>query len=269
MVEVLRQPAVAGQFYPGTLKYLKRELSRCFSDMHERTVDVIGAVVPHAGYVYSGIPAAHVFAVLPEADTYVLLGPNHTGMGSLVAVSQDTWSTPLGEVTADKYLIKKLAGGIIDLDETAHRYEHSIEVQLPFLQYRFSHAFQIVPICMGLQDQETAVEVGDQIFRAVQDSDKKIVIIASSDFSHYVPDTAARDTDKYLIESIQALDVDEFYRRIAERNASACGYGPISAMLTASKALGAQTCTLLKYATSADVSGDISGVVGYAGIIVY
>lgn len=264
----MRRPAVAGQFYPGDLKHLKRELNRCFSDTSDKTLDVIGAVVPHAGYVYSGATAASVYALLPKADTYVFIGPNHTGMGSLVAASQDTWSTPFGDITTDKDLVKKLAGGIIDLDEKAHMYEHSIEVQLPFLQHRFSHEFQIVSICMGLQDQETAMEVGDELFKAIKDSDKKIVIIASSDFSHYVPDKVARDTDNYLIESVKALDVDEFYRRIAERNASACGYGPISAMLTASKALGAKEGTLVKYATSADVSGDTSGVVGYAGIIV-
>ncbi|HUW68099.1 MAG TPA: MEMO1 family protein [Candidatus Nanoarchaeia archaeon] len=264
----MRQPAVVGQFYPGDLKHLKRELNRCFSETTNKTLDVIGAVVPHAGYVYSGATATSVYAVLPEADTYVFLGPNHTGAGSLVAVSQENWSTPLGEVPVDKDLVKKLAGGIIDLDEIAHKYEHSIEVQLPFLQHRFSHEFQIVSICMGLQDQETAMEVGDQLFKAISDSDKRIVIIASSDFSHYVPDKIARDTDNYLIESVLTLDVDEFYRRIAERNASVCGYGPISAMLTASKALGVQKGTLLKYTTSAEVSGDTSGVVGYAGIII-
>jgi predicted class III extradiol MEMO1 family dioxygenase len=224
-VHDLRRTAVSGQFYPGIPKYLKKELKRCFTNITGGVRDVTGSVVPHAGYPYSGTTAAHVYTTLPEADTYVLLGPNHTGLGSVVAVSRETWNTPLGDVPANKELVKQLLGGIIDLDESAHQYEHSIEVQLPFLQYRFSHEFSIVPICMGLQDQETATPVLE-------------------------------------------LDVDRFYQRLAERNASVCGYGPISAMLTASKALGASKGTLLNYTTSGDVTGDTSAVVGYAGIII-
>jgi len=199
----LRRTAVSGQFYPGIPKYLKRELKRCFTNITGGVRDVTGAVVPHAGYLY---------AALPEADTYVLLGPNHTGLGSVVAVSRETWNTPLGDVPANKELVKQLLGGMIDLDldESAHQYEHSIEVQLPFLQYRFSHEFNIVPICMGLQDQETATEVGDQLAQAIKDSDNRIVIIASSDFSHYVEDSVAKETDNYLIEPVLELDVDGF-----------------------------------------------------------
>lgn len=263
----MRQTAVAGQFYPADPKHLKRELNRCFSHSTLNARDVIGAVVPHAGYIYSGITAAYVYNALPEAETYVFIGPNHTGLGSAVAVSLDNWKTPLGIIPSDVDFAKKLAGSIIDMDETAHRFEHSIEVQLPFLQYRFFHDFKIVPVCMSLQDQETAAEVGSLLAEAIKNSNKRVVIIASSDFSHYLPDKTARDTDAYLIESLLGQDVDEFYRRIARKAATACGYGPISAMLTASMALGASKGTLLTYATSADVTGDTSGVVGYAGII--
>ena len=228
----------------------------------------IGAIVPHAGYTYSGTTAAYVYAVLPEVDTYIIIGPNHTGSGSMVAVSREAWSTPFQEFPVDKELVEMIGGGIIDLDETAHRYEHSIEVQLPFLQYHFSHDFSIVPICMGLQDKETALEIADQIAQAVKKLNRSVVVIDSSDFSHYVPDSMARDIDNYLIESILDLDIDEFYLRLTERNASVCGYGPISVMLGVSKALGASTGTLLNYATSGDVTGDTTGVVGYAGIII-
>jgi AmmeMemoRadiSam system protein B len=267
-VQDLRRTAVSGQFYPGIPKYLKRELKMRFTNIKGSVRDVTGAVVPHAGYPYSGTTAAHVYTTLPEVDTYVLLGPNHTGLGSVVAVSRETWNTPLGDVPANKELVKQLLGGIIDLDESAHQYEHSIEVQLPFLQYRFSHEFSIVPICMGLQDQETATEVGAQLAQVIKDSNNRIVIIASSDFSHYVEDSVAKENDNYLIEPVLELDVDRFYQRLAERNASVCGYGPISAMLTASKALGASKGTLLNYTTSGDVTGDTSAVVGYAGIII-
>ncbi|GFO96961.1 hypothetical protein ig2599ANME_1157 [groundwater metagenome] len=263
----MRTPAVSGQFYPGNKNDLRTEISRCFANITLKERAVLGAVVPHAGYMYSGITAAHVYSALPKANTYVLIGPNHTGYGSPVSVSSETWSTPFGEVNSDTELIRALPKNIIDTDESAHRYEHSIEVQLPFLQHRFSD-FRIVTICMGMQDEETALEVGGEISEAVQKVNRKVVIIASSDFSHYRPDKVARDDDAYFIDPILALDTREFYRRLYERAASVCGYGPIAAMLSASKNLGAKHATLLKYSTSGDTTWDLSAVVGYAGIIV-
>ncbi len=229
--------------------------------------DVKGIVVPHAGYMYSGRVAASGFSRLQEADTYVLFGPNHTGYGSPVALSQDIWSTPLGEVSSDKELGLLLAGTIVDSDEIAHRYEHSIEVQLPFLQYRFGNDFQILAICMGIQDEESAVEVGYEVANAAKKIGKKVVFIASSDFSHYVPSQKASDVDHYMIEAIEAMDVSEMYRRLYRENITACGYGPIAAMLTASKEYGASGAKLIKYMTSGDITGD-EPVVGYAAIIV-
>ncbi|UGV40897.1 MEMO1 family protein [Methanococcoides orientis] len=263
----MRQPTVAGQFYPLSPKTLKKEVSKCFNGIEETPRDVIGAVVPHAGYIYSGSVAANVYASLPKADTYIFFGPNHTGYGSPVAMSQDTWKTPLGEIETDKDIGKLLAGSIIDMDEIAHRYEHSIEVQIPFLQHRFGNDFKILPICMGLQDEETAVEVGQEVARAAKESGKKVVFIASSDMSHYVPVEHAERVDHYLIEAILDMDIPELYRRRSEENISACGYGPISAMLSAAKEYGAKCVKLIKYATSGEVSGDPM-VVGYAGIIV-
>lgn len=263
----MRTPAVSGQFYPSGKNDLNREISRCFANIPLKESPVLGAVVPHAGYMYSGITAAHVYSALPEAETFVLIGPNHTGQGSPISVSSETWSTPFGEVKSDTDFIKALPKRIIDTDESAHRYEHSIEVQLPFLQYRFRH-FNIVNICMGMQDEGTALEVGMEISEAVNRVKKKVVIIASSDFSHYKPDKVARKDDAYFIDPILALDISEFYRRLYERAASVCGYGPIAAMLSASKNLGAKHATLLKYSTSGDATGDLSAVVGYAGIVI-
>ncbi len=263
----MRAPAVSGQFYPRGKNDLSREISRCFENIQVKERPVIGAVVPHAGYIYSGQAAAYVYSVLPNADTFVLIGPNHTGYGSPVSVSSETWSTPLGEVNPDIEFIKALPKKIIDTDESAHRYEHSIEVQLPFLQHRFRD-FKIVTICMGMQDEETALEVGAEISEAARKVKKKVVVIASSDFSHYKPDKAAREDDAYFIKAILAMDISGFYGRLFERNASVCGYGPISAMLSAAKNLGAKHATLLKYSTSGDTTGEISAVVGYAGIIV-
>jgi len=263
----MRTPAVSGQFYPRDKNDLRTQISRCFANINIKERPAIGAVVPHAGYMYSGQTAAHVYCNLPNADTFILIGPNHTGSGSPVSVSSETWSTPLGEVKSDLDLVKALPKKIIDIDEIAHSHEHSIEVQLPFLQYRFKD-FMIVSICMGMQDKETALEVGSEISVAVRKLKKKVVIIASSDFSHYKPEKIAREDDTYFIEPILALDTGKFYSRLYEREASVCGYGPIAAMLYASKNLGAKHATLLKYSTSGDTTGDISAVVGYAGIVI-
>jgi AmmeMemoRadiSam system protein B len=263
----MRKPAVSGQFYPRSKNDLERELSRCFAGVPSVEKAALGAVVPHAGYIYSGNTAAYVYSSLPKADTYVLLGPNHTGYGSPVSVSSETWSTPLGEVSPDREFIKALPRKITDMDESAHIYEHSIEVQLPFLQHRFRD-FSIVPICMGMQDEETALDVGLEMAEAARKVNKKIVILASSDFTHYKPDKVARENDAYFIQSILDMDMPGFYRRLHERDASVCGYGAIAAMLTATKNLGAKKVTLLKYSTSGDTSGNLAAVVGYAGIIV-
>ncbi len=263
----MRAPAVAGQFYPRNKNDLNDELSRCFEGTAISERDVLGAVVPHAGYMYSGSTAAHAYSSLPKVDTFVLIGPNHRGYGSPVAVSSETWSTPLGEVSSDREFIKALPKKIIDVDEKAHKHEHSIEVQLPFLQYRFNE-FSIVCICLGMQDEETAIDVGMEIAEAARKVNKKIIVLASSDFSHYEPDKKARENDGYYIRSILDMDIHGFYRKLNERSASVCGYGAIAAMLSATKSLGAKKAALLKYSTSGDVTGDLSAVVGYAGIIV-
>lgn len=264
----MRQPAVAGQFYPLRPEYLEKELDRCFEGLEIRERDVIGAVCPHAGYVYSGKVAAHVYAALPKADTYVILGPNHTGYGSALSVSRDTWKTPFGSVEVDLELADRVLGSIIDMDELGHKYEHSIEVQLPFLQYRFGGDFKILPICMGMQDEETAIEVGDIIGRLVSDNGKRVVFIASSDFTHYQPAKLAGEIDNEVIGPILNLDVSGMYNRLYRRNASVCGYGTIAAMLTASKIMGGHQATLLNYSNSGEISGDLNAVVGYAAIIV-
>ena len=264
----MRQAIVAGKFYPANPGALRKELDDCFKGT---TIDprsgIKGIVVPHAGYIYSGRVAARSYAVLPVAETYVVFGPNHTGYGSPIALSTETWSTPLGQVETDHELAEKLAGSMIDQDELAHRFEHSVEVQIPFLQYRFKHDFRILPICMGMQDEETAIEVGVEIARAIADTGRKAVMIASSDFTHYQPAHVAESNDRYLIKAILDMNVDDLYSRLYAKDISACGYGPIAATITAARELGASKADLLKYATSGEVTGDDSGVVGYASII--
>ncbi|MCK4734831.1 MAG: MEMO1 family protein [Methanophagales archaeon] len=265
----MRSTVVAGGFYEAERNLLEEQLNECFSGVpREENADIIGAVVPHAGYMYSGAVAASVYAQLPKADTYVILGPNHQGVGSLIAVAQDTWKMPLGEVEVDKTFVEALPKRIIDLDEKAHKYEHSIEVQLPFLQFLFDKTFLFVPICMGLYDEETTREVGEDLADTIAQTDKKVVLIASSDFTHYEPDEFARSKDEYVIEAITELNVAKFYNRIYERNVSVCGLGPIAAVMYAAKKLGATEGKLISYATSGDSTGDRSSVVGYGGIII-
>jgi hypothetical protein len=272
----MRRAAVAGTFYEGRKENLEEQLKKCFSGVSREEEDILGAVVPHAGYMFSGGVAAHAYANLTktEADTntnitFVILGPNHTGMGSPIATARDTWATPLGEVEVDETFVDALSGTIIVIDETTHIREHSIEVQLPFLQFLFHKNFKFVPICLGLSDEETAKEIGETLAKIISVSDKKVIVLASSDFTHYEPDNIAREKDKYVIEAITELNVGKFYHRIYERNVSACGVGPIASMMYAVKKLGAKRGKLVKYATSGDIIGDRSSVVGYAAIVIF
>jgi hypothetical protein len=262
----MRRPAVAGQFYPLHPQRLLEELKAAFSGAYGgEPLPMRGAVVPHAGYIYSGAVAAEVYGRLPERETFVLIGPNHHGLGLPVALSRDSWMTPLGTVESDVELADALAGSILEVDESAHLYEHSLEVQIPFLQARFS-GFKILPIAMGLQDEETAVEVGEAVGEAAKSLDRDCTIIASSDFTHYEPQEEARRKDAQAIEAILRMDVPSVYRAVYGQNLTACGYGPIAATITAARILGAETGKLLRYSTSGDVLGDYSQVVGYGAI---
>jgi len=257
---------VAGQFYPRHPEDLSEELNVAFSGAAGGEIlPIRGAVVPHAGYTYSGAVAAEVYARLPKRETFVLIGPNHHGLGLPVALSRDSWMTPLGVTECDLELADLLTGSIIEVDESAHLYEHSLEVQIPFLQAGFSD-FKILPICMGLQDEETAVEVGEAVGEAAKSLDRDCTVIASSDLTHYEHQEEARRKDAQLIEAILRMDVAAVYKTVYGLNLTACGYGPISAAITASRILGAKTGKLLRYSTSGDVIGDFSQVVGYGAI---
>ncbi|MEN3037467.1 MAG: MEMO1 family protein [Candidatus Methanosuratincola petrocarbonis] len=267
----MRPPAAAGMFYPARAEALLAELSSAFRGLKREPMPVIGAVVPHAGYIYSGYVAAEVYARLPERETYVLIGPNHTGLGLPVAVSRETWRTPLGSVPVDLELADALEGTIVASDEMAHMEEHSIEVQLPFLQRCFS-GFRILPICMGMQDQETAIEVGEAVADAILKLGRSCTVIASSDLTHYLRHETARKLDTSILESVIRMDIDDLYSKIEMLDSryyghGVCGYGPMAAMITASRRLGASMGKLLRYATSGDVTGDHGQVVGYGAVI--
>ncbi len=226
-------------------------------------------MVPHAGYAYSGPVAAHSYKRLFDSvspDTVVIVGPNHTGRGTAVSVTLGEWSTPLGSVQIDERLARRIAkkSGLIDFEESAHKYEHSIEVQLPFLQYLFNSDLSFVPICMMLQDLETSRNVGRAVAESVEDGPS--MIIASSDWTHYEPYVEARRKDMLAIEEVAGLDEKRFQCCIEENMISSCGFGPVTAVMCASKRLGASRAELLSYQTSGDVTGDKSSVVGYAAI---
>jgi len=293
MVEI-RKPVVAGQFYPGSKDGLIQQITDCFMDkrgcgilpkIEQGEKDIIGLVVPHAGYIYSGAIASFTYQYLAAhgfADSFIILGPNHTGEGSGVSVmTNGSWETPLGDVHVNSELAQKTHTGIIDYDTIAHRNEHSIEVQLPFLQYVAKEKkFDFVPIAMMMQDVKTATDVGMILAEVINKSEKKIVIIASSDFSHagfnYMSmppegirvDRYAKSQDKYAIEKILDLDAKGLVETVHDKNISMCGYGPVASMLVAAKKLGATTAELLKYGTSYEVHSNTS-CVGYGALVVY
>lgn len=204
-----------------------------------------------------------VHSLLPDAETYVIVGPNHSGYGSAVAISMDTWVTPLGEAEIDKEFVKAISERVMDVDETAHRYEHSLEVQVPFLQY-LHHDFNIVPICLGMQDEETVEEVTEEIIQAEKKTGRRIALVASSDMHHFLPERDCRERDNKVIEAILSMDMSRYFTTIYELQASVCGYGAIGVAMEYAKRVSGEA-ELIDYSTSGEVASKES-VVGYAGI---
>lgn len=270
---MVRKPVVAGQFYPGSEKKLRDGIEECFlHDLGPGKIpknegdsrEIKGLVVPHAGYVYSGPVAAHSYKTLYEdglPETIVLIGPNHHGYGPGAAMADDDFETPLGIVPVDKDIVNSLEGDILKINSTAHSGEHSLEVQLPFLQF-FSDDFKIVPITLLDQSQTTAVEIGKKLREVL--GDKDYVVIASTDFSHYVARNTAEKLDKMVIEYILKYDIEGMYRTIQQNNITMCGYGAVASML---KGVNGEKAELLKYATSGDIS-NMREVVGYGALSV-
>ena len=259
----MRATAVAGMFYPREPSHLEQLLERFFAGTKPEG-DPLGIVSPHAGYVYSGQVAATAFGAIPPdfSGTFVVIGPSHRGY--INCVSAIPWETPLGVVDTDDEFVRSLD---IEVDELSHRDEHSLEVQMPFIKYRFPRA-RIAPVMMGQQDYASAMRLAEKVLHAVRQTKRDVRIVASSDFSHYVPKEKAQADDLWAIEPLATLDTKEFYRRIAERRVTACGYGPITAMVNVCARLGAKGAKLIRYATSGDVTGDPREVVGYASIAV-
>ncbi len=276
----IRRSTVASQFYEGDAEALKAQISSCFLNplgpkklpevnFHSHPRNIVGLICPHAGYLYSGPVAASAFyelAIDGKPDTVVLLGPNHTGYGSALSIMREgIWRTPLGDVEVDSGLADAILHEtkVVDVDDTAHRFEHSIEVQLPFLQFLYGNTFKIVPICFLMQDYDSAVEVGRALTEALDATNT--VVIASSDMTHYEPAKVAAVKDNAALKVVADMDAKRFYETIETQNITACGYAPITSLIT----YGIGVCAkaqLLSYHNSGDVTGDHSSVVGYAAV---
>jgi hypothetical protein len=268
-MKMIRNPVVSGQFYPESPSELRAMIEEMV-DKEAVKEDVIGLISPHAGYIYSGPVAGAVISRIKFKDTFIILGPNHTGRGKPLSImTKGAWKTPLGEVQLDSELAKQILATSSHLQEDygAHQYEHSIEVQLPFLQY-FKRDIRLVPIVLAYSPGATYKEIGRELARAIKDLDREVVIIASSDMTHYEPQESAQQKDNQAIEAILDLNEDELLKRIEQFNISMCGYGPAVSLISAAKELGAASAKLVRYQTSGDTTGDYSAVVGYAGIAI-
>jgi MEMO1 family protein len=265
----IRLPAVAGRFYPGKPEELRREIAS-YSMGEGKKLRALGCVVPHAGYVYSGHVAGAVYSRLALPHRFVILCPNHTGVGHPLAIMSDgAWQTPLGQVRLDSELATALkhASELLGEDSFAHRNEHAIEVQIPFLQERVSD-FSFVPVVIGTARYDVLEGLGKVLADVLNQTKGEVLLIASSDMNHYESDEVTRIKDARALKFLLELDPRGLYDVITSQHISMCGFGPAIVMLTAAKLRGASKAELIKYATSGDVSGDRAAVVGYAGVAV-
>jgi AmmeMemoRadiSam system protein B/AmmeMemoRadiSam system protein A len=263
-----RNPYVAGYFYPASASDIRAMMAR-FVDKNAPKEEAVGLLVPHAGYQYSGAVTGATVSRIEFKDTFIIMGPTHSGLGKPFSVwTEGTWKTPLGEVEVDAALAKQMVAisRYLEADHRGHEEEHAVEVQLPFLQY-IKPDVKIVPVILAGAPAATYKEIGRDIARAVKELKKEVVIMASGDMTHYEPHDVAKEKDMQAVEAMLSLDEDELTRRYRRLNISMCAYGPVVCLIAAVKELGANGAELVKYQTSGDTTGDKSAVVGYAGVI--
>lgn len=265
-----RQPFVAGSFYPGEEQALLSELNALVPPYPEtEKEEVIGALVPHAGYLYSGRVAGEVYARVKNKKTFVLIGPNHTGRGHSFSLSMENWSTPLGDVEVDVELAEEIKRRtpLIKDDPSAHRSEHSIEVQLPFVKKLFPDT-RIVPLCVSSCDISELRAVAEAVTAAALSTENDIAVLASSDMTHYEPREEASIKDKKAIDAILSMDAEHLVKTVKMNSISMCGWAPLVIMISASGQMGGRKARLLRYSDSGEITGNLAEVVGYAGMIV-
>ena len=265
-----RQPAVAGRFYPAQREALVRDVESHVERSAKKS-PALGIVAPHAGFMYSGDVAGAVYSRIEIPDTVILIGPNHTGRGEAVAVmTEGVWSMPMGDIAIDQELANALCEETVmaKQDSLAHQFEHSLETQLPFLQY-FKKEFQIVPICLMKLKASTCKALSEGIVRAVTRLGRSVLLVASSDMTHYESHDAASGKDRKAIACMQNRDPAGLWETVRSENITMCGVNPVTVMLHCCESLGAKEAELVKYMTSGEVSGDMERVVGYAGLIIH
>lgn len=270
-----RRPAVAGSFYPKAEREARAQLDRCYEGAEGGLLPAgrgraVAAVIPHAGWVYSGGVAAKVYARLALPETTIVLCPNHTGVGARLALWPDgAWLSPLGAIPVDDDLARLLLAECPDLepDALAHRGEHAVEVHVPFL-LRERPGARLVPIVVGTHDERLLASLGEGIARAVRACGKDVLIVSSSDLNHYEDHETTLVKDKLAIDKVLALDAPGLLEVCTREEISMCGLAPTYAAIEAAKRLGAKEALLVDHKTSGDVSGDFDRVVGYAGMLV-
>jgi AmmeMemoRadiSam system protein B len=268
----IRPAAVAGTFYEGTKQRLIAQVAECLAENPPalQKEAFVGAVVPHAGLMYSGHVAAAFYGSADLPRRFIILCPNHTGAGHFAAINREgAWSTPLGDVAIDTALADELMqkSQLLAEDSRAHAREHSLEVQLPFLQQLLGD-FSLVPICLGANRYDYCEEIGTAIAAVVRNADERIGILASSDLNHYEDQKTTLRKDQLAIDEVLRLDPKALWRVVEEADISMCGFIPTATMLIAANQLGATNAKLIKHATSGDINGDYSHVVGYAAMAV-
>lgn len=266
---IKRQPAVAGRFYPGESAALVHDVETHI-EHDAKKGPVLGVVAPHAGFKYSGDVAGAVYSRIEIPDTVILIGPNHTGRGEAVAVmTEGVWSMPMGDLVIDQELANVICEetGVAKQDSAAHQFEHSLETQLPFLQY-FKKQFKIVPICLMRSELSTCQALSQGIVRAVQRLGRSVLLVASSDMTHYESHDNAGIKDRKAINCIENLDPVTLCETVRSESISMCGVNPVTVMLLCCESWGATEAELVKYMTSGEVTGDKEQVVGYAGMII-
>jgi hypothetical protein len=264
-----RVPAVAGRFYDSDPERLSQQVAGFSIEVPEKA-RALGVVVPHAGLMYSGSVAGKVYSSITPPDTFLLIGPNHTGLGTRISImEQGSWESPTGTLMIDSELAIDMMGRFsgLESDTEAHMIEHSLEVQLPFIVHHSPEA-RIVPIAILEASLETLLDLGRAIAESISSSPGSITIAASSDMSHFIPDALARKKDRMAIDRILALDPEGLLNVVRAENITMCGVLPTVTMLSAALALGATKAELLQYTTSAEVSGETESVVGYAGLVI-
>ncbi len=266
---VVRKPAVAGAFYPGDIEELKRYLD---SVLGKETIKIKpkAVIVPHAGYIYSGHVAAKVYDLLEPFETYIILGPNHTGWGEEISVFSGVYQMPFGDVETDDELARIIVdNSTARFDYYAHLQEHSIEVQLPFVDYiSLGKPYRIVPIVVGTHNRKKLRMLGHAMAKAVYESHRDVLIVVSSDMNHYESQEITLKKDEIAIEAILRLDEEKLMDVVEAHNISMCGAAGSYAAIVAAKELGATEAHLVDHRTSGDVNGDYSQVVGYASLVI-